>query len=120
MTERGVDKVLSGKLGADASVAGPSGANAAASMIPTSTYRRLPSPKGLFAGALLGSASMGGGNDGKRVDATQIVRDGAVPVPPAGKPPVNLLHKAFVRANVAGDLVRHKTASWGHSGSNSR
>jgi hypothetical protein len=62
-------------------------------MIPTSTYRRLPTPKGLFAGALLGSASMGGGNNGKSVDAAQIIRDGAVPVSLAGKPLVNLLQK---------------------------
>jgi lipid-binding SYLF domain-containing protein len=44
--------------------------------------------KGLFAGASLGSASMGTDNDankelyGKSLDATQIIRDGAVPVPP--------------------------------------
>src|ERR1700691_4824524 len=102
ITQRGADKVLSGKLklGAGASaVAGPSGANAAGFNDPNVDILSYSQSKGLFAGASLGSASMGSDNDankdlyGKSVDATQIIRDGAVPVPPAGKPLVNLLQK---------------------------
>ena len=102
MTERGADKVLSGKLklGAGASaVAGPSGANAAGFNDPNVDLLSYSQSKGLFAGASLGSASMGSDSDankelyGKSVDATQIIRDGAVPVPPAGKALVNLLEK---------------------------
>ena len=102
MTERGADKVLSGKLklGAGASaVAGPSGAKAAGFNDPNVDILSYSQSKGLFAGASLGSASMGSDSDankelyGKSVDATQIIRDGAVPVPPAGKALVNLLEK---------------------------
>jgi lipid-binding SYLF domain-containing protein len=102
MTEKGADKVLSGKLklGAGASaVAGPSGANAAGFNDPNVDILSYSQSKGLFAGASLGSASMGSDSDankelyGKSVDATQIIRDGAVPVPPAGKALVNLLEK---------------------------
>ena len=102
MTERGADKVLSGKLklGADATaVAGPSGAKASGFNDPNVDILSYSQSKGLFAGASLGTASMGTDNDankelyGKSVDATQIVRDGAVPVAPAGKPLVNLLDK---------------------------
>jgi lipid-binding SYLF domain-containing protein len=80
MTEKGADKVLSGKLklGADASaVAGPSGANAAGFNDPDIDILSYSQSKGLFAGASLGSASMGSDNDannelyGKSVDATQ-------------------------------------------------
>src|SRR5580704_10330835 len=66
MTEKGADKVLSGKLklGADASaVAGPSGANAAAFNDPDIDILSYSQSKGLFAGASLGSASMGSDND---------------------------------------------------------
>jgi lipid-binding SYLF domain-containing protein len=102
MTERGANKVLSGKLklGADAqAVAGPSGANAAGFNDPNIDILSYSQSKGLFAGASLGSASMGSDSDankelyGKSVDATQIIRDGAVSVPAAGKPLVNLLTK---------------------------
>jgi lipid-binding SYLF domain-containing protein len=102
MTERGADKVLSGKLklGADAqAVAGPSGANAAGFNDPNIDILSYSQSKGLFAGASLGSASMGSDNDAnkelydKSVDATQIIRDGAVSVTPAGKSLVNLLTK---------------------------
>jgi lipid-binding SYLF domain-containing protein len=102
MTERGADKILSGKLklGADASAqAGPSGASAAGFNDPDIDILSYSQSKGLFAGAALGSASMGSDNDankelyGKSVDATQIIRDGAVPVPPAGQSLDNLLQK---------------------------
>jgi lipid-binding SYLF domain-containing protein len=103
MTERAADKVLSGKLklGADASaVAGPSGANASGFNDPNVDVLSYSRSKGLFAGASLGSASMGTDNEankdlyGKSVDATQIVRDGAVSTSEAGKALVDLLEKA--------------------------
>src|SRR5271169_7220366 len=102
MTERGAGKVLSGKLklGADASaVAGPSGANASGFNDPNVDVLTYSQAKGLFAGAALGSASMATDDDmnkelyGKPLDATQIVRDGAAPVPAAGKDLVNFLNK---------------------------
>jgi lipid-binding SYLF domain-containing protein len=102
MTSRGADKVLSGKLklGAGASaVAGPSAANAAGFNDPNVDILSYSQSKGLFAGASLGSASMGSDDDankelyGKSIDATQIIREGAVPVPPAGKGLVDLLNK---------------------------
>jgi len=102
MTERGADKVLSGKLklGADAAaVAGPSSANASGWNDPNVDILTYSQAKGLFAGVSLGSASMATDSDanmdlyGKSVDATQIVRDGAVPVPPSGKPLVSLLDR---------------------------
>jgi lipid-binding SYLF domain-containing protein len=55
--------------------------------------------KGLFAGAALGSASMATDDDmnkalyGRPLDAAQIVRDGAAPVPAAGKDLVKFLDK---------------------------
>ncbi|MGB8889656.1 MAG: YSC84-related protein [Candidatus Korobacteraceae bacterium] len=86
-------KVLSGKLGADASaLAGPSGTNAADfndSNVDSLSYSQ---SKGLFAGASLGSASRASDNDankdlpGKEGDATRISA-----VPPASKSLVNLL-----------------------------
>ena len=104
MTEKGADKILSGKLklGADASAnAGPSGAKAVAANdtnIDVLTYSRAQG--GLFAGASLGSASLDSDDDankelyGKSIDATQIVRDGAVPVPAVAQPLINALNHA--------------------------
>lgn len=102
MTQRGANKVLSGKLklGADASAAsGPAGAQASAFNDPNVDILTYSQSKGLFAGASLGSASMSSDNDmnkelyGKTLDATQIVRDGAATVPPAGKELVEFLDK---------------------------
>jgi SH3 domain-containing YSC84-like protein 1 len=102
MTERGADKVLSGKLklGADASaVAGPSGAKASGFNDPNVDVLTYSQAKGLFAGASLGSASMASDDDmntelyGKSLDAKQIVREGAAPVPTAGAGLVNFLNK---------------------------
>jgi lipid-binding SYLF domain-containing protein len=102
-TQRGAVKVLSGKLklGADASaVAGPTGAKAVGANdvnIDILTYSRAKG--GLFAGASLGSASMDSDDDankalyGKQLDATQIVRDGAVSTPPSGKTLIAVLTK---------------------------
>jgi lipid-binding SYLF domain-containing protein len=106
MTQRGADKVLSGKLklGADASaVAGPTGAKAVGFNDPNVDILAYSEAKGLFAGASLGSASMATDDDmnkelyGKPLDATQIVRDGAAPVPTAGKALVSLLNKMSPR-----------------------
>lgn len=94
MTTRGAEKVLSGKLklGADANAtAGPSSANAAGFNDPNVDILAYSQAKGLFAGVSLGSASMGTDNDankdlyGKEMTASQIVQDGAAPVPAAGK-----------------------------------
>jgi lipid-binding SYLF domain-containing protein len=102
MTERGADKVLSGKLklGADAAAqAGPSGAQSAGFNDPNIDILSYSQSKGLFAGASLGSASMGSDSDankalyGKSVDATQIIRDGSVPVPDSAKAFIGLLEK---------------------------
>lgn len=103
MSQRGADKVLSGKLklGADAqAVAGPSGANASGFNDPNVDILSYTQSKGLFAGASLGSASMEADNDmnkdlyGKETDAAQMVRDGHTPVPPAAQPLVTELDKA--------------------------
>jgi SH3 domain-containing YSC84-like protein 1 len=102
LTQRGANKVLSGKLklGADASaVAGPSGAKAVGFNDPNVDILTYSQAKGLFAGASLGSASMASDNDmnselyGKPMDATQIVRDKSVPVPAAGKDMLYFLNK---------------------------
>jgi lipid-binding SYLF domain-containing protein len=101
MTQRGADKILSGKLklGADASAAaGPNAAQAAGFNDPNIDILTYSEAKGLFAGAALGSASMAADDDaneklyGKPIDAMEIVRgDAAVPAP--GKPLVDLLNK---------------------------
>ena len=100
MTQRGADKVLSGKskLGADASaVAGPTGAKASGFNDPNVDILTYSQAKGLFAGASLGGASMASDDDmnkdlyGRSLNASQIVRDGAAPVPSAGKDLVSFL-----------------------------
>jgi lipid-binding SYLF domain-containing protein len=102
ISQRGADKILSGKLklGAGASaVAGPSGANATAFNDPNVDILSYSQSKGLFAGASLGSASIEADDSankdlyGKEVDAAQMVRDGNTPIPPAGQPLIDLLHK---------------------------
>jgi lipid-binding SYLF domain-containing protein len=102
LTQRGADKVLSGKLklGADASAAaGPSGAKANGFRDPNVDILTYSQTKGLFAGVSLGKASMASDEDmnkklyGKSVDATQIVRNSATPVPAAGKGLVIFLNK---------------------------
>jgi lipid-binding SYLF domain-containing protein len=103
MNQQGADKVLSGKLklGADASAsAGPSGANSGTPDVNADILTYARAKGGLFAGASLGSASMGADNDAnkslynKEVDGTQIVRDGAVPVPASAQALIGLLDKA--------------------------
>ena len=88
ITQRGANKILSGKLklGADASaVAGPTGANAAAFNDPNIDVLSYSQSKGLFAGASLGSASMSADDKmnaqlyNKDVDGTQILRTEKIP-----------------------------------------
>ena len=101
MSQNGVDKILSekAKLGSDATAAaGPTGAQATGFNDPKVDVLTYSRTKGLFAGASLGSASMGADNVddqqlyGKTVDAVEIIR-GDVPVPAAGKSLVDLLNK---------------------------
>jgi SH3 domain-containing YSC84-like protein 1 len=101
MTQRGADKILSGKLklGADASAAaGPNAAQAAGFNDPNIDILTYSEAKGLFAGAALGSASMAADDDaneklyGKPIDAMEIVRGDAA-VPASGKPLVDLLNQ---------------------------
>jgi lipid-binding SYLF domain-containing protein len=88
ISQRGADKILSGKLklGAGASaVAGPSGANAAAFNDPNIDILSYSQSKGLFAGASLGSASMASDDKankalyGKDIDGAQILRTEKTP-----------------------------------------
>jgi lipid-binding SYLF domain-containing protein len=103
VSQRGANKVLSGKLklGADASaVAGPSGAKAVAANDPNTDILTYSQAKGLFAGASLGSVSLDSDKDankslyGKDISATEIVREGAVPVPAAAQKLVHELNEA--------------------------
>ena len=104
MSQRGAEKVLSGKLklGADASaVAGPSGANAHGFNDPNMDIVAYSQSKGMFAGAALGSASMASDTDankelyGKDMNVAQLVRDGKQAVPTAAQPLVDLLQKTL-------------------------
>jgi SH3 domain-containing YSC84-like protein 1 len=101
VSQRGADKVLSGKLklGAGAqAVAGPSGAQANGWNDPNVDILTYAQSKGLFAGASLGSASMNADNDmnkelyGKDLDANQI-REPSTPIPAAAQPLINELTK---------------------------
>jgi SH3 domain-containing YSC84-like protein 1 len=106
ISQRGADKILSGKLklGAGASaVAGPSGANAAAFNDPNVDILSYSQSKGLFAGASLGTASMASDDTankdlyGKDIDAAQMVREGQTPIPPAAQPLINVLQRASAK-----------------------
>jgi SH3 domain-containing YSC84-like protein 1 len=104
MNPRGAKAILSSKvkLGADAAAAaGPKGRDAAANTDATMraeilSYSR---SRGLFAGISLEGSSLRPDNNaneklyGKKLTATQIVREGAVSVPPAGTKLVTLLDK---------------------------
>ncbi len=104
MNPRGATAILSSKvqLGAGMSAAaGPKGRDANASTDATLraeilTYSR---SRGLFAGISLNGSTLRPDNDanenlyGKKITATQIVRRGAVPVPPSGQKLVSLLNK---------------------------
>jgi len=104
MNPRGAKAILSSKVklgGEMAAAAGPKGRDAAANTDVTMraeilSYSRA---RGLFAGVSLEGSTLrpdNGANEkvyGKKVTATQIVRQGAVPVPPAGQKLISLLNK---------------------------
>ena len=88
ITQRGADKILSGKLklGADASaVAGPTGAQAQSFNDPSIDILTYSMAKGLFAGASLGTASMTADDKvnaqlyNKNIDGAQILRTEKIP-----------------------------------------
>src|ERR1700687_71548 len=104
MNERGASAILDSKvkLGADASAAaGPKGRDASANTDATLraeilSYSR---SRGLFAGISLEGSTLRPDNNaneklyGKKVSAEEIVRQGAVPVPPAAQKMISLLNK---------------------------
>jgi len=104
MNPRGATAILNSKvkLGADmAAAAGPKGRDATAATDGTLraeilSYSR---SRGLFAGISLEGSSLRPDNDaneklyGKKMTATEIIRKGAVPVPPSGEKLVSLLNK---------------------------
>ena len=104
MNPRGAGAILSSKvkLGADmAAAAGPKGRDAQANTDATLraeilSYSR---SRGLFAGISLEGSTLRPDNDanekvyGKKITATEIIRQGAVPVPPSGQRLVSLLNK---------------------------
>ncbi len=104
MNPRGAKAILNSKvkLGADmAAAAGPKGRDAAADTDATMraeilSYSR---SRGLFAGISLEGSTLRPDNDanekvyGKKLTATEIIRKGAVPVPPSGQKLVSLLEK---------------------------
>lgn len=104
MNPRGATALLDNKvkLGADmAAAAGPKGRNATAATDVTLraeilSYSR---SRGLFAGVSLDGSSLRPDNEaneklyGKKLTATEIIREGAAPVPPSGQKLVSLLNK---------------------------
>jgi SH3 domain-containing YSC84-like protein 1 len=104
MNPRGAKSILSSKvkLGADmAAAAGPKGRDAQASTDVTLraeilSYSR---SRGLFAGISLEGSTLRPDNNaneklyGKKVSAEEIVRGGAVPIPPAAQKMVSVLNK---------------------------
>jgi lipid-binding SYLF domain-containing protein len=104
MNPRGATAILSNKvkLGADmAAAAGPKGRDAAASTDVTMRAELLSysRSRGLFAGISLEGSTLRPDNNaneklyGKKVTATEIVRQGAVPVPHSAQKMVSLLDK---------------------------
>lgn len=103
MSDRGANKVLSGKLklGADAqAVAGPSGAQSSGFNDPNVDIVTYAQSKGLFAGAAIGSASMETDNTankdlyGKEIDAPSFARDPSSSIPASAQPLDAVLQKA--------------------------
>jgi lipid-binding SYLF domain-containing protein len=104
MNPRGATAILNSKvkLGADmAAAAGPKGRDATAATDATLraeilSYSR---SRGLFAGISLEGSTLRPDNDaneklyGKKLTATEIIRKGAVPIPPSGQKLVSLLEK---------------------------
>jgi len=101
MSQNGADKVLSGELqlGKDATAAaGPAGAQAGGFENPKVDILTYTQTKGLFAGASMGSATVGPDDKanqqlyGKTISAAEIIR-GDVPVPATAKMLVDMLNK---------------------------
>src|SRR5271156_848263 len=101
ITQRGADKILSGKLklGAGASaVAGPSGAQAQSFNDPSIDILTYSQAKGLFAGASLGTASMASDDKinaelyNKDIDSAQILRTEKIPT--AAQPLIDAIKTA--------------------------
>lgn len=110
MNERGVNSLLGSKskLGVDASVAaGPAGrsAMAATDMGMKADMLAFARTGGVYAGVALNGGTLrpdGTGNQalyGRELPAKQIVRSGEVPVPPAGRPLIQLLDQTRVAAS---------------------
>lgn len=104
MNPRGAKAILSSKvkLGADASAAaGPKGrdAEAATDVTMRSEVLSYSRARGLFAGVSLEGSTVRPDNSanerlyGKKVEAMDIVRKGAVPVPPSAQELISLLNK---------------------------
>ncbi len=104
MNPRGARAILSSKvkLGADmAAAAGPKGrdATAATDATPRAEILSYSRSRGLFAGISLEGSTLRPDNEaneklyGKKLTATDIIRQGAVPVPPSGQKLVSLLNK---------------------------
>jgi lipid-binding SYLF domain-containing protein len=116
MNQRGVNSLLSSKskLGVDASIAaGPfgRGATAATDMGMKADIIAIARNGGVYAGASLDGSSLrpdGTGNQalyGRELTNRQIVRSGEVPVPPAGRPLIQLLdeHRVMAAASSGGN-----------------
>ncbi len=112
MNESGANSVMSSKvkIGADASAAaGPVGRNTSAEtdVVLKAEILSYSRAKGLFAGVSLAGSTMRadeGGNKslyGKEVSAKEIVREGKVPVPAAGKRLLGILTKASPKRAVS-------------------
>ena len=107
MNEKGANSVLTSKvkLGADAAAAaGPKGRNAAATdVVMKAEILSYSRSRGLFAGISLEGSTLRSDNSankkiyGKELTAKQIVREGNVAVPPAGKELINVLNQSSGR-----------------------
>ncbi len=112
MNERGVNSLLGSKskLGVDASfAAGPLGrsAMAATDLGMKADILAFSRTGGVYLGAVLNGSSLrpdGNGNTalyGRELSSKQIVRSGEVPVPPAGRPLIQLLDQTTKVASAA-------------------
>ncbi|HWO02580.1 MAG TPA: lipid-binding SYLF domain-containing protein [Blastocatellia bacterium] len=108
MNQKGAEAILKSKvkLGSDASIAaGPKGRTAEASTQGTMEAEMLSysRSRGIFAGVSLSGSNLQSDDDdnkaiyGKKLSATQIVREGAVQVTPEGKEMVDILTKRSPR-----------------------
>jgi lipid-binding SYLF domain-containing protein len=102
MNEKGAKSLMSSKvkLGGDASVAaGPVGraTSAETDIVMNAEILSWSRNKGVFAGVSLSGSTMRSDDDanknlyGKELNAKQIIMEGAVKTPPAGKPLIGLL-----------------------------